>query len=174
MAAAGRGRHLPEQGGDRGGGGRGRCILQAFEVAPKKLPVSFGAVDENPLLELFEKGRKRPGREEMELAHERDLLHGVKEVVGDRDLGPSAVLRRGPVMDVLGHQVGRVPQEHLERIRDHQGRQSVRKVLPQLLEGLAQLRIDRLAGHFDWPFANPRWSRKRDARCESSSPPAAC
>ncbi len=100
---------------------------------------------DDQLGELLEVLREGLAGDQLELAHDVDLLQGVVEVARDRhrravepDLG------RGPRLDLDRHELRRALEEQAERVRDHQRREVVGEVLLQLVESRPRLDVRRV------------------------------
>jgi hypothetical protein len=88
------------------------------------------------------------GGDQLERADHVELLDGVVEVVGQRDLlAAAAVLRGRPVPHLAGHRVRLVAHQQCDRLGHHQGRDLIGKVLMQVVEGGVKVRVAWLVHH---------------------------
>ena len=142
-AASGREATLPPQ-ELHGGRQNALRLAEAAEVLGEEGAVRGRTELEDEGLQVVEVSLERILRHELVLPHRVQLFHGVIEVVRDRRRLRAPKLRGRPGLDLVRREVGGIVEQEIDRIGDHQRRQSVGQVALELEERLANVRIERL------------------------------
>jgi hypothetical protein len=119
-------------------------LAEASEVLSQESLVGRRTGRQDEGLELFEVAQEGILRNEMVLTHRVDLLDGVVEVVRDRSRPRAPKLRGHPGLDLVRREVGRIVEEEIDRVGDHQRREAVGQVALELEERLPDVGIERL------------------------------
>ena len=130
-----------------GGGAGERGVAQAIQVLPQQLTVLLGTLWQQGLGHPAEAVRDLRLGNEVQLAHQGQLLRAVEEKVGHREVGGGRPLVRDPGADLRGQELRRLLDEQRHGIDHHQGGNAVGEVLLKLGDRFPQLGAPgRLAG----------------------------
>ena len=122
-------------------------LPEPAQVLQEQLPVGRRAEHEELLGEVLKVAAQRVPRDELELAHRVELLDGVVEVIGNRDvLAAAAELRDRPGLHLGRGERGGMVQEQVDRLGHHERREAVGQITLKLEERFLYVRVDRLLG----------------------------